>query len=903
MQPLTKPDLHLTALGTLRLQGPTGELLARRRKELGLLLYIACRGPRAVPREELLVQFWGEREEEKARNSLRQALLQLRRAVGDALQVGPDDVRLTPGALSVDVVQFETHVKAGDYAAAIDLWHGEFVSGTEDNSEGFRIWVAGERARLHKLLAEAYARQIGVLESSDARAAIEWCRRWCDAFPFDELPQQRLIALLLRDARAGEARAQYAAYTVRMKEEDFDPSPEWQRLGADLEVKHAESVAAAVVQRRKRSRTYMAVVLAATLFGWGFWLFNWLRPDAPTLAVGNIDHTTLRDSVAGVASLLATNLARVPALHVISADRMEEVRGYMRGPSDLRTAARTAGATEVLEGTLTRRQDGGLRFDVRRVNLRTGTIRAAYTAESADALDLIDLVTEQIARDLGTQAMNARATGTTSSLVAYRFYEEGLRAYYAADHVKARGYFESALREDTTFAMAAHYMARTASSEAEIWAMVERARRLGQRGGDRERLITQASWAHHMQDPSTRIYAESLAVRYPHDPDSHITYAVALTSAGEFLAAIRELREAVALDSLSIEQNAVRCHACSAYRSIAHAYYLADSINASVREARAMARRRPDALDTYWDLANANIRLGNYAEATAMLKKRITLDPSAGPIDLRGIWLRTGDFDAINRYDAVKVAQDDPNELYDALISQSLSLRYQGRLREALQAVLRARSLPDGSHLSSANIHAQILFEMGRFRQSAQLFDSTAYAYQAPTASRVARGRAGMLALEAAALAAAGDTARLRGLEDTVRAYGRQSMFARDQRLHFYVRGLRLARAGRHAEAVSFFERALYSKTEGFSKVNFDYARSLLALGRAQEASALLRSTLIGPHGASGTYVTHTDFQQLQARAFEMAGQADSAAVYERKVAHALRRADAGFVLAADRQY
>jgi hypothetical protein len=126
-------------------------------------------------------------------------------------------------------------------------------------------------------------------------------------------------------------------------------------------------------------------------------------------------------------------------------------------------------------------------------------------------------------------------------------------------------------------------------------------------------------------------------------------------------------------------------------------------------------------------------------------------------------------------------------------------------------------------------------------------------------------------------------------------------MFGRDQRLHYYVRALRLARVGNHAEAVRFFERSLYSKTEGFSRINLDYARSLLALGRAQEAIALLRLTLVGPHGASGTYATHTDFQKLQARAFAMAGQADSAAVYQRRVDNALRRADAGFVLAADR--
>src|ERR1041384_6611436 len=77
--------LRLQSLGFLRLCGPGGELLAHRRKELAVLVILADRSPRAVRREELIALFWGERSEERARHSLRQVVLRLRRACGEII--------------------------------------------------------------------------------------------------------------------------------------------------------------------------------------------------------------------------------------------------------------------------------------------------------------------------------------------------------------------------------------------------------------------------------------------------------------------------------------------------------------------------------------------------------------------------------------------------------------------------------------------------------------------------------------------------------------------------------------------------------------------------------------------------------------------------------------------------
>src|SRR5881628_1218163 len=86
---------RLATLGDLRLEGPDGtELLAGRRKELALLAFLVRRAPRDVTREELATLLWGERDSAHARQSLRQVLLQLRRVLGDAIDVTSERVRI-----------------------------------------------------------------------------------------------------------------------------------------------------------------------------------------------------------------------------------------------------------------------------------------------------------------------------------------------------------------------------------------------------------------------------------------------------------------------------------------------------------------------------------------------------------------------------------------------------------------------------------------------------------------------------------------------------------------------------------------------------------------------------------------------------------------------------------------
>ena len=138
--------LRLQTLGELQLEGADASHLSSRRKELPLLAYLARRGGRPVSRAEAATLFWEDRDERRARQSLRQALSELRRLVGDALPLDAEQITLREGALSLDVGELERALAAGRYAEAVRLWTGEFLPGIEEiGGEELRGWLEVER--------------------------------------------------------------------------------------------------------------------------------------------------------------------------------------------------------------------------------------------------------------------------------------------------------------------------------------------------------------------------------------------------------------------------------------------------------------------------------------------------------------------------------------------------------------------------------------------------------------------------------------------------------------------------------------------------------------------------------------------------------------------------------------
>jgi hypothetical protein len=83
----------------------------------------------------------------RAKQSLRQALCELRTAVGEGLEIGPDSVGLRQESLSVDSRQFLRDIQDEAWTRALGRWQGDFLSGLDDvGDEVWRDWITAERA-------------------------------------------------------------------------------------------------------------------------------------------------------------------------------------------------------------------------------------------------------------------------------------------------------------------------------------------------------------------------------------------------------------------------------------------------------------------------------------------------------------------------------------------------------------------------------------------------------------------------------------------------------------------------------------------------------------------------------------------------------------------------------------
>jgi tetratricopeptide (TPR) repeat protein len=262
--------------------------------------------------------------------------------------------------------------------------------------------------------------------------------------------------------------------------------------------------------------------------------------------------------------------------------------------------------------------------------------------------------------------------------------------------------------------------------------------------------------------------------------------------------------------------------------------------------------------------------------------------------------IRAGEHDAAQRLLGDVLEVGGMSEQIDAYWFLAIALRDQGRLVEALDAMRRLRAIAPptprrsaGSAPSLAALEAQLLLDLGQPRAAAALFDSIARGREElDSDASAARRAAWNLTHSANARAAAGDTAGVRRLIDSVQSLGLASGFGRDRRLHHHVRGLWLAARGDDEAAVAEFRRSILSRNLGYTRTNYELARALMRLGRPAEAVATLQPALRGSVEASNLYVTRTEIHELLAEAWEAAGRPDSAAVHYRTVAAAWRRAD-----------
>src|SRR5260370_616965 len=148
--------LGLTLLGGFQARlDPGGAVALPTKKAQALLAYLALPLGQAHPRDKLAALLWGGIREESARNSLRQALFAVRKALATtdpaSLMLERDTIALDRGAVSVDVADFERLLADGSPEArerASALYQGDLLAGLALDEPPFEEWLLGGRGRL-----------------------------------------------------------------------------------------------------------------------------------------------------------------------------------------------------------------------------------------------------------------------------------------------------------------------------------------------------------------------------------------------------------------------------------------------------------------------------------------------------------------------------------------------------------------------------------------------------------------------------------------------------------------------------------------------------------------------------------------------------------------------------------
>lgn len=903
--------LRLRLFGPLELSASDGRDLRPllvQPKRVAVLACIAARpAGEFVRRDTLLGLFWPELDQNAARRSLRQALHLLRTHLGPDVFVarGDDDLAVNPDQLAVDVPEFLA--AAGQRRSdALELYRGDLLAGffLNGGSVAFERWLEATRSELRDTaarLAAVLAREAeGV---GDREQAITWTRRALTLDPENEGTLRRLLETLERAGdRAGALRA-YEGFARRLAQDlEQEPSPETRELVARLRITAAvESIPSfdASPRRLTRGRGWLAGagLGVAALLG----VVSIARPGKhtpPILAVGEVrsgDAQAPELALHALPELLATDLARIGGVAVISHPRLEAVAGQLQaaglvaGPGD---AARAAGAADLIEGVLYRRGHDSLRLDLRRVDATTGVVRQALTVEGRDAFALADSAAARFAAQFGRpHPTPGLASVTSPSLLAHDLYNQGLRTYYRdGDYTAATRLFQDALDQDTTFAMAAYYLGRSQqaldpSAGTEAFA---RAVRLAAHATEAERLLIQVQAPAARNERGWVALAESLGAQNPDEPEARYADALAREMAGDFLGAAAGFQAVTRLDSLSLRLPDARCMACDAYEHLVPTDIALDSMDRALRDAAAWLKAQPQA-PRAWELwSDALERQERLGEALAARDTAARLRDGTGALvtDRAYFLLRGGDPPAAESLLALAEHTADPDEREEAAWWRVLALRYGGRPRAAAREAARliAPHEREGTAPSLSGLPVgQALFEAGDLSAAARIFDSAGVhtaAFRRASPGLAARHRAWGLAQRATVAAAQDDLSTLRVLAESVAFEARRSGYGRDHHLPAYVQGLILEHAGRLREAADSFRAAVFSPTEGYTRVNYELARVLLARHRPLDAVPWLQAALRGGLEASNYYLTQTDVHELLARCFAAAGLPDSARVH-----------------------
>ncbi|MEM7226635.1 MAG: BTAD domain-containing putative transcriptional regulator [Pseudomonadota bacterium] len=471
-----------------------------------LLAYLALQSGKAQPRERLVALFWGEMEEKRAQQSLRQALTYLRKSLSpldpSPLSVDRNTVRLLTDSLKVDVVEFLKLTATGtsdELAAAVALYKGDLLEGVRIKEAEFERWLDAERHHLHAAYCHGLlALVVMKRQSGDLAEALQLAQRLLDIDPLQERVHRMLMGLYA-DMGMREAALKQFERCRSILAEELGVEPESETLslydflrssvrmhsndqrGSEPEQDENNEPPTPPTPDLGRSRQTWGLSAIGLSLLVAIALLAWFRPwspevepasldrmafplpDSPSIAVlpfDNINDDPEQDYFAdGITDDLITDLSKIPGLFVIARNSTF----YYKGEGvPIRQVAEELGVRYILEGSV-RRSGEEIRINAQLIDATTGGHLWAerYDGTLTDVLGFQDQVTRQVVSALEIELKTAedaqfdgQETDSPEAYDALLHAREHIRNYTKEDFAIAISFLEKAIRLDREYALA-----------------------------------------------------------------------------------------------------------------------------------------------------------------------------------------------------------------------------------------------------------------------------------------------------------------------------------------------------------------------------------------------------------------------------------------------------------------
>ena len=209
--------VQLLLLGPMQVYVDGQQVDVTARKARALLANLALRWGEAVPRETLAGLFWGDREEEQARASLRQTLSGIRKMLGDAdahlLKTTNESVTLMREGIWIDVASLEKDPEAcsiEELVEMVELYRGDLLEGLSINEPEFDQWLLVEREKARTRISGVLSRLIVRMEEDrHVEKAIAYAARLLAMDPLQEHIHRKLMFLYMAQGRLDAALNQF----------------------------------------------------------------------------------------------------------------------------------------------------------------------------------------------------------------------------------------------------------------------------------------------------------------------------------------------------------------------------------------------------------------------------------------------------------------------------------------------------------------------------------------------------------------------------------------------------------------------------------------------------------------------------------------------------------------------